>query len=97
MVEAEEDMKKVKNRSTNKIGVAEDKVEVVVVEAEEVNQTTQELRASNVLSMVILPKTTTQESNVTIVGRLDISRRIADLKTRRKRTSFMRMLRKKEY
>jgi len=72
-------------------------VEVVVVEAEEVSQTTQELSASNVVSTVILLKTATQESNVIIVGRLDISRRIADLKVRRKRTSFLRMLRKKEY
>jgi len=68
-----------------------------VVEAEEVIQTTQELSASNVVSTVILLKTVTQESNVTIVGRLDISRRIADLKAKRKRTSFLRMLRKKEY
>jgi len=81
----------------NKIGVDEDKLEVVVVEAEEVIQTTQELSASNVVSTVILLKTVTQESNVTIVGRLDISRRIADLKAKRKRTSFLRMLRKKEY
>ena len=72
-------------------------MEVVVVEAEEVSQTTQELSASNVVSTVILLKTATQESNVIIVGRLDISRRIADLKVRRKRTSFLRMLRKKEY
>jgi len=81
----------------NKIGVDEDKLEVVVVEAEEVIQTTQELSDSNVVSTVILLKTVTQESNVTIVGRLDISRRIADLKAKRKRTSFLRMLRKKEY
>ena len=94
VVEAEEDMKEVKNRSANKIGMAEDKVEVEKVEAEEVSRTTQELSASNV---VILPKTPTQESNVTIVGRLDISQRIVDLKARRKRTSFLRMLRKKEY
>ena len=97
VVEAEEDMEEVKNKSANKTGMAEDKVEVVVVEAEEVNQTTQELSASNVVSMVILPKTTSQESNVTIVERLDISRRITDLKARRKQTSFLRMLRKKEY
>ena len=97
MVEAEEDMKEVKNRSANKTGVTKDKVEVEVVEAEEVSRTTQELSTSNVVSMVILPKTTTQESNVTIVGRLDISQRIVDLKARRKRTSFLRMLRKKEY
>jgi len=97
VVEAEEDMKEVKNRSANKIGVAEDKVEVVVVEAEEASRTTQELSASNVVSTVILLKTATQESNVTIVGRLDISRRIADLKAKRKQTSFLRMLRKKEY
>jgi len=81
----------------NKTGVVEDKVEVVVVEVKEVSQTTQELSALNVVSMVILPKTATQESNVTIVGRLDISRRIVDLKARRKRTSFLRMLMKKEY
>jgi len=93
VVEAEEDMKEVKNRSANKIGVDEDKVEVVVVEAEEVIRTTQELSASNVVSTVILLKTATQESNVTIVGRLDISRRTVDLKARRKRTSFLRMLR----
>jgi len=97
VVEAEEDMKEVKNRSANKIGVDEDKVEVVVVEAEEVIRTTQELSASNVVSTVILLKTATQESNVTIVGRLDISRRTADLKARRKQTSFLRTLRKKEY
>jgi len=40
VVEAEEDMKEVKNRSANEIGVAEDKVEVIVVEAEEVSRTT---------------------------------------------------------
>ena len=45
MVEVEEDMKEVKNRSANKIGVDEDKVEVVVVEVEEVSRTTQELNA----------------------------------------------------
>ena len=39
MVEAKEDMKEVKNRSANKTGVVEDKVEVVVVEAEEVSRT----------------------------------------------------------
>ena len=94
MVEVEEDMKEVKNRSANKTGVAEDKVEVIVVEAKEVSRTTQELSALNVVSTVILPKTVTQELNVTIVGRLDISRRTADLKARRKRTSFLRMLRK---
>jgi len=87
-------MKEVKNRSANKTGVAEDKVEVIVVEAKEVSRTTQELSALNVVSTVILPKTVTQELNVTIVGRLDISRRTADLKARRKRTSFLRMLRK---
>ena len=97
MVKAEEDMEEVKNKSANKTGMAEDKVEVVVVEAEEASRTTQELSASNVVSTVILLKTATQESNVTIVGRLDISRRIVDLKARRKRTSFFRMLRKKEY
>ena len=69
MVEVEEDMKKVKKRSANKTGVAEDKVEVVVVEVEEVSRTTQELSASNVVSTVILPKTATQDLNVTIVGR----------------------------
>jgi len=84
VVDVEEDMKEVKNRSANKIGVDEVKVEVVVVEAEEVIRTTQELNVSNVVSTVILLKTATQESNVTIVGRLDISRRIADLKARRK-------------
>jgi len=84
VVEAKEDMKEVKNKSANKTGVAEDKVEVVVVEAEEVSRTTQELSASNVVSMVILPKNATQELNVTIVRRLDISRRIVDLKARRK-------------
>jgi len=94
VVEVEEDMKEVKNRSANKTGVAEDKVEVIVVEAKEVSRTTQELSALNVVSTVILPKTVTQELNVTIVGRLDISRRTADLKARRKRTSFLRMLRK---
>ena len=84
VVKAEEDMEEVKNRSTNKTGVAEDKVEVVVVEAEEVSRTTQELNASNVISTVILPKTVTHELNVTIVGRLDILRRTANLKARRK-------------
>jgi len=73
VVEAEKDMEEVKNRSANKTGMAEDKVEVVVVEAKEVSRTTQELSASNVVSTVILLKTTTQVSNVTIVGRLDIS------------------------
>jgi len=97
VVEAEEDMEEVKNRSANKTGVAEDKVEVVVIEVEEVSRTTQELSSSNVVSTIILLKTATQESNDTIVGRLDISRRIVDLKARRKRTSFFRMLRKKEY
>ena len=74
-------MKEVKNKSTNKTGVAEDKVEVVVVEVEEVSRTTQELSASNVVSTV---KTATQELNVTIVGRLDILQRTTDLKARRK-------------
>jgi len=74
-------MKEVKNRSANKTGVAEDKVEVVVVEVEEVSRTTQELSASNVVSTV---KTATQELNVTIVGRLDILQRTTDLKARRK-------------
>jgi len=73
VVEAEKDMEEVKNRSANKTGMAEDKVEVVVVEAKEVSRTTQELSASNVVSTVILLKTTTQVSNVTILGRLDIS------------------------
>ena len=68
-----------------------------MVEVEEVSQTTQELSASNVVSTVILPNTTTKELNVTIVGRLDNSRMIVDLKARRKRTSFLRMLRKKKY
>ena len=45
----------------------QEQVEVMVVKAEEVIRTTQELSASNVVSMVILPKTATQESNVTIV------------------------------
>ena len=53
VVEVEEDMKEVKNRSANKTGVAEDKVEVVVVEGEEVIRTTQELSASNVISTII--------------------------------------------
>ena len=102
MVEVEEDMKEVKNKLANKTSMAEDKVEVEVVEvevveAEEVSRTTQKLSASNVVSMVILPKTATEESNVTIVGRLDISQRITNLKARRKRTSFLRMLRRKEY
>jgi len=97
VVEVEEDVKEVKNRSANKIGVAKDKVEVVVVKVKEDSRTTQELSVSNVVSTIILPKTTTQELNVRIVGRLDISRRTADLKARRKRTSFLRMLRKKEY
>jgi len=66
-------MKEVKNKSTNKTGVAEDKVEVVVVEVEEVSRTTKDLSASNVVSTVILLKIVTQELNVTIVERLDIS------------------------
>ena len=37
----------------NKTGVVEDKVEVVVVEGEEVIRTTQELSASNVISTII--------------------------------------------
>jgi len=73
VVEAEEDMKEVKNRSSNKTGVAEGKVEVVVVQVEEVSRATEELSASNVGSTTILPKTATQELNVTIVGRLEIS------------------------
>jgi len=40
VVEAEEDMKEVKNRSANKTGVVEDKVEVVVVEEKQVIRTT---------------------------------------------------------
>jgi len=51
------DMKKVKTKSVNKIGMTEEKVEVVEVEAEEVSQATQELSASNVGSTNISQRT----------------------------------------
>jgi len=59
VVEVDEDLKEVKSKSVNKTRMAKDKV-LVVVEAEEVGQASQELSALDVESIAIMQRSANQ-------------------------------------